>query len=56
MNSEGQVVATIFGEGVGRGDVGYGIPSSIVEEALDEAQRREALATNPRPTLLSVVE
>ena len=47
VNSEGRVVATIFGEGIGWGDVGYGVPSSIVEEAVAEAQRREALATNP---------
>ncbi len=44
VNSQGQVVATIFGEGAGTGDVGYGIPSSIVEEVIDEAQRRKALA------------
>jgi hypothetical protein len=47
VNSEGRVVATIFGEGIGWGDVGYGVPSSIVQEAVAETQRREALATNP---------
>ncbi|MDP8926761.1 MAG: MarP family serine protease [Actinomycetota bacterium] len=52
VNSEGQVVATIFAEGAGTGDVGYGIPSSVVEEAVDEAQRREALATK-RPSSIS---
>ncbi|MDP8953202.1 MAG: MarP family serine protease [Actinomycetota bacterium] len=54
VNSQGQVVATIFGEGVGPADVGYGIPSSIVEEAVEEAQRREALVTNARPAFPSV--
>ena len=54
VNSEGQIVATIFGEGVGWGDVGYGVPSSIVQEAVAETQRREALATNARPVFLSV--
>jgi S1-C subfamily serine protease len=54
VNFQGQVVATIFAERVGTGDVGYGIPSSTIKEAVDEAQRREALATNAHTTLPSV--
>jgi S1-C subfamily serine protease len=40
VNSEGQVVATIFAERVGEEGIAYGIPSPIVEEAVAEAEQQ----------------
>ena len=42
VNSRGQVVATIFAGRVGTGDLGYAIPASIIETALERAERRVA--------------
>lgn len=48
VNDEGQVVSTIFASRADSGDSGYGIPSSIVNERLQVAQRRsEPVSTGP---------
>jgi S1-C subfamily serine protease len=44
VNSDGEVVATIFAERVGAGEVAYGIPSPVVEEAIAEAKEQMASA------------
>ena len=44
VNSEGQVVATVFAEGVGTKDIAYGIPSPVVEVAVGEAEGQRTLA------------
>lgn len=45
VNSDGEVVATIFAGRVGMGDVGYAIPSSIVRQDLARARQRAAATT-----------
>ncbi len=46
VNSEGQVVATVFAERVGVEGVAYGIPSPVVGEAVGEAEgQRTSAAT-----------
>ena len=40
VNGRGEVVATVFGSGVGPGEAAYAVPSSIVEERVRLAERR----------------
>lgn len=40
VNANGQVIATVFASRVGSESVGYGIPSSIVEELVNQAKQR----------------
>jgi S1-C subfamily serine protease len=42
VNADGQVVATVFAEGVGAEGVAYGIPSPVVEEAIRAAEQQRA--------------
>lgn len=49
VDSGGRVVATIFAGSAGAVEAAYGIPSTLVEEAIAEAREREAAATQPAP-------
>ena len=40
VNGSGEVVATVFGGGIGPGETSYAVPSSIVEERVRLAERR----------------
>lgn len=40
VNGRGEVVATVFGAGIGSGQATYAVPSSIVEERVRLAERR----------------
>jgi S1-C subfamily serine protease len=44
VNADGQVVATVFAERAGAEGVAYGIPSSVVEEAIRAAEQQRAWA------------
>ena len=45
-NARGEVVATIFGTGLGPGGSAYAVPSSVVEERVRLAPRRRALGVS----------
>lgn len=42
VNSQGQVVATVFAARVGAGEVAYAVPATVIEAALEEVQQSVA--------------